>query len=127
MKSAFCDFWPDIDSRAVASQARWQGVFAAALSCVVTVVLSALGSSGYSAWCLVDAGLFALVAWMIWTGSFAWSVIGLMAFVGERVYNVWSGARAPMYAWIVAAGLVVCYVNAIRATWWLRRHKEDAA
>lgn len=127
-KSAFWKFWPEIDSRASAIQTTRQGVFAASLSCAVTAIFSALSIGGYSLFNLADATIFAVVAWRIYRQSLLWSIFGLVLFLGERVDGISTGTiKFNVEGWIFAAALVMCYLNSIRATWFLRKNKEPLA
>jgi hypothetical protein len=123
--SAFWNLLPEIDSRTSAIQTTRQGVFAAALTGVVTVVFSALSIGSYNIFNLLDAFIFGIVAWRIFRLSLPWSVFGLVLFLGERIDGIARGGiKINVVGWIVAAALVMCYVNSIRATWFLRKNKE---
>jgi signal transduction histidine kinase len=124
--SAIWELIPEINSRESAIQVTYQGVLAAVFSCVITVILAVLSLFGFNPWCLVDAIIFAVVAWRIYRLSFSWSVIGLVLFIIEKVYQLFSSTivHPNIFGWIIAAVCVMCYVNSIRATWFLRKNNE---
>jgi hypothetical protein len=125
-KSAFWKLIPEIDGRESAIQVTRQGVVAAAFSCIVTLVFSAFSFGGFNPYNLLDAAIFFVVAWRIYRLSLAWSVIGLVFFLIEKFDQLFNSARGKpnIIGWIIAAALVMCYVNSIRATWFLRKNKE---
>ena len=124
--NAFWEIIPEINSRESAIQVTRQGVVAAAFTCVTTVIVGLLSILGFSPYSLVDAIIFAIVAWRIYRLSFSWSVIGLVLFIIEKGAQLFSSTTVHpnMFGWIIAAVLVMCYVNSIRATWFLRKNKE---
>ena len=125
-KSAFWELIPEINSRESAIQVTRQGVLAAVFTCVTTVIVGVLSLLGFNPYSLVDAIIFAVVAWRIYRLSFSWSVIGLVLFTIEKVDQLFKSAivHPNIFGWIVAAVLAMCYVNSIRATWYLRKNKE---
>jgi hypothetical protein len=128
-KSAFWELIPEINSRESAIQVTRQGVLAAVFTCVTTVIVGVLSILGFTPYSLVDAIIIAVVAWRIYRLSFSWSVIGLVIFIIEKVAQLFSSTTAHpnIIGWIVALALVMCYVNSIRATWFLRKNKEPIA
>ena len=125
-KSAFWDLLPEIDSRVSAIQVTRQGVLAAALSCAITAVVSILSVGGFNPYNLLDAVIFCVVAWRIYRLSLTWSVFGLIWFLIEKIYQLVDNTRTRpnVFGWIIAAAFVMCYVNSIRATWFLRKNKK---
>ena len=123
-ESAFWNLWPEMESRASAIQVTRQGVLAAALSSALTALISALSVGGYTLYNFLDAFIFAIVAWRIYRLSFSWSIFGLVFFLVERIDGVMRGTiKINLVGWIMAAALVMCYVNSIRSTWFLRKNK----
>jgi hypothetical protein len=124
-ESAFWNLWPEMESRVSAIQVTRQGVLAAALSCSLTALVSALSVGGYTLYNFLDALIFAIVAWRIYRLSFSWSIFGFVFFLVERIDGVMRGTiKINLVGWIIAAAFVMCYVNSIRATWFLRKNKE---
>ncbi|MGA3135497.1 MAG: hypothetical protein ABSC88_05835 [Terracidiphilus sp.] len=125
-KSAFWNLLPEIDSRVSAIQVTRQGVLAAALSCAITAVFSVLSAGGFNPHNLLDAVIFCVVAWRIYRLSLLWSIFGLIWFLIEKIYQLVDSTRTRpnVLGWIIAAAFVMCYVNSIRATWFLRKNKE---
>jgi hypothetical protein len=125
-KSAVWELIPEINSRESAIQVTRQGVLAAGLSCTLTLVFSVLSFGGFNPYNLLDAVIFLVVAWRIYRLSFSWSVVGLIFFVIEKVDQLFRSTilHPNIFGWIIAAVFVMCYVNSIRATWFLRKNKE---
>ncbi|MGP8175059.1 MAG: hypothetical protein ACLP7O_11005 [Terracidiphilus sp.] len=125
-KSAFWELIPEITSRESAIQVTRQGVLAAALSCAITAVFSVLSAGGFNPHNLLDAVVFLVVAWRIYRLSLSWSIFGLIWFLIEKIDQLFDNTRIGpnVFGWIIAAAFVMCYVNSIRATWFLRKNKE---
>jgi len=123
--NAFWNLWPQIESRGGAIQVTRQGVVAASLSCGLTTIAAVLSLMGFSPFQLLDAAIFAVIAWRIYRLSFSWSIFGLTWFLIEKADQVRTGTpKISIIGWLVAAAFVMCYVNSIRATYFLRRNKE---
>jgi hypothetical protein len=125
-KSVFWELIPEISSRESAIQVTRQGVLAAAVSSTLTAIVSILSVGGFNPYNLIDAVVFMVVAWRIYRQSFSWSIVGLVIFIIEKVDQLFSSTivHSNIVGWIVTAVFVMCYVNSIRATWYLRKNKE---
>ena len=64
----------------------------------------------YDAWILVDAILFAVIAWRLWRKSRAWAVVGLAFMVLENVDKLKS---APSTFGVITIILSLAIVNAV--------------
>ena len=77
---------------------------------------------GFDPSALVDAALFAIVAWGLWKKSRAAAVSGLLLYAIERLY-MWStvGMQNP----IVPVLLTLMFINGVRGTFaWKRLARE---
>src|SRR5438046_10176292 len=93
-------WWPSVETEVEAKGAAHQGAGAAVFVASVTALFSVLAMfdirilPGFSPLSLVDAGLFAIVAWRIYRMSRAWALVGLLeigrASCRERV-ELWGG------------------------------------
>jgi hypothetical protein len=69
----------------------WSCVFVAAASGAIGILaLFHIRVSGFDAWILIDASLFAVVAWRIWKMSRLWSALGL-AYYATATYDKLAG------------------------------------
>ncbi len=130
-RGSFWKFWPRMDSRTSAIQSMGQGTFAAGFSCVATAIFAITSIvlkhpiAGIDGLGLVDSAMFAFIAWRISRLSLTWSVLGLLIYAGEQLGMMISnpamkGYRNPVMFII----LLLCYVNAIRGAWFLRKNPE---
>jgi predicted Zn finger-like uncharacterized protein len=121
-------FWPVVDSPEKAIKLMHGGAFAAALGCALTTAFSVaaifLGHSvlGLDSWGLVDAALFAVIAWRIYRLSLPWAITGLVVFTVERLYTFVSDPRMGA-GLIVAFFFFLAYLHSIRAGLYLRNTK----
>lgn len=124
-------WWPDLFDDDSAGKANRQGLYAALFCCGVTVIFSVLGHFGYlkgsgsdvdfSA--LGDAGLFALIAVGIWRRSRVAAVFGLLLYLFETVFRwIALGPKNPLPAFIIT----LCFVNSVRATFWLHKNRIES-
>lgn len=115
-------WWPSIETELEAKGAARQGAGAAGFLAGVTTLSSILaifdirvlpGSSPLS---LLDAGLFAIVAWRIYRMSRAWALVGLLLYVYELAYSVYLHGTKVTASLFVGAILLVGFVNGVRGT-----------
>lgn len=130
-KVSFWKFWPRMDSRTSAIQSMWQGTFAAGFSCVLTAIFAIASialkhpNAGIDGFALGDSAIFAFIAWRIFRLSLIWSVLGLLIFVAGHLRMMLTNQAMKGYdSLVVFALLVLCYVNAIRGAWFLRKNPE---
>jgi hypothetical protein len=118
-------WWPSVDDLEGAKEAAHQGAGAAVFVAVATALVSVLTIVGIrilpfiSPYSLVDAGLFAIVAWRIFKLSRAWAVVGLLLFVAERADAL--RYRSTGASLILAIFLVLAFVNGVRGTFAYRK------
>lgn len=115
-------WWPSIETELEAKRAAYQGAGAAVLLAGVTTLRSILaifdiqGLPGSSPLSLIDAGLFAIVAWRIYRMSRAWALAGLLLYVYELTYSVYLHGTKATASWFGGAILLVGFVNGARGT-----------
>jgi hypothetical protein len=123
-------WWPSVSDAAGAKKAAHEGAGSAVfIACVTTLfsVLSIFGIqilSGFSPYSLIDAGLFALVAWRIYKMSRAWAVVGLLLYIYERIYSFYlrgSSGSVGLVGVLVGAMLLLGFVHGIRGTFAYQR------
>ena len=117
-------WWPSVTDKEEAKRTAQQGAGAAVFVTAVTTLLAVLAIfgvqigarilPGFSALSLIDAGLFAIVAWRIYRMSRAWAVVGLLLYVVERVYAV--SVRGSTAGIVVGVVLLLGFVNGVRGT-----------
>lgn len=84
-------FWPPVDSLNAAKEAAKQGAIAAAIVAVITAIAAILSLFGWeitSLWALVDAGLFALIAFGIYKMSRLAAVFGLLLYLWGQLSQI---------------------------------------
>ena len=79
-------FWPTLVDSDTAKKASRQGFYASIFCVLATVIISVLGSAGiqlfdFNLWALVDATLFAIIAWRLYKMSRAASIAGLILYL----------------------------------------------
>jgi hypothetical protein len=120
--------WPEIidedSARSAAHMAGgWAGVIAG-LTTLLAVISMAGGTSvmGIGPWSLVDAALFAVVAWRTWCGSRAFAVAGLSLYALEVLYNV---LAHPPGVGILTIIIMLALMNGVRGTFGLHKFEES--
>lgn len=119
--------WPEItDEDSARSASHVAGGWAAFVAGLTTLL--AVGSivtsgpvMGITGSSLVDAGLFAAVAWRTWVGSRAWAVTGLALYSLEIVWNV---VTHPPGIGIFTILVLIGLVNGVRGTFKLHQYEE---
>jgi hypothetical protein len=99
------------------------GAFAAVVVAVVTAGISAWSSKPSI---LLDAALFGVIAWRVNRMSRAWSVIGLVAFVLEKVNQFAFSHLVPTgpSGWIIAFLLTCGFIAGVRGTFAAHKFQE---
>jgi hypothetical protein len=115
-------WWPEVDSSDGAKGAAHQGAGSAVIVAGVTTLFSVLAIfgvqilPGFSPASLIDAGLFAIVAWRIYKMSRIWAVLGLVFFVGERVYSLYLRGLTGAGGLVVGVILLFGFISGVRGT-----------
>jgi len=125
-------FWPSVDTVDDANWAIRQAMIAAIAVAVLTFIVSALAIAGVSfvktfgvdGWSMIDAGLFAVVAFFLHRKSRIAAWAGLALYVGERVFQ-WAtvGPKGP----VMAVVFVLAFIGGVRGTQALSRDQRRAS
>jgi hypothetical protein len=67
---------------------------------------------------LIDAALFAVVAWRVWNGSRAWAITGLVLYSAEVLMNI---VTRPPGVGILTVIVYLALINGIRGTFGLHK------
>lgn len=117
-KNRFDWIWPAIIDIETSKKASRQGFWAAAYCSGATVLLVILNQLNIqildlSLWALLDASIFALIAWGIDRMSRTASVFGIALYIFERI-DMWSqyGPKNPVMAIIIT----LMFIHSIRGT-----------
>ena len=110
--------WPEISDKASARKAVkegfWGAIFVVACDVAIAIYTLSVGAKfagHYDAWVLVDAALFAIIAWRIWRNSRAWAVVGLILMLLEIEDKL---RNASSTFGLVTVLLLLAFVNAVR-------------
>jgi hypothetical protein len=122
-ESRWKGLWPDLDDMDSAKAASRQGMWAALFITVVTSVAAWFRILGVDRGALLDAGVFALVAFgMFWVSRFA-ATAGLVLFVLERIAMLVMGQGA---GGIVGIFLLLAFCNGVRGAFAYHRLRKQA-
>jgi hypothetical protein len=119
--------WPEIidedSARDAAHKAGGWAAFVAGLTALLAVISMTSGVSvmGVNSWSLIDAALFAAVAWRTWCGSRAWAVAGLGIYCLGVLYRV---ATHPPGIGIPTIIIILALINGVRGTFGLHKFIE---
>ncbi|MBD2328726.1 hypothetical protein [Alkalinema sp. FACHB-956] len=126
------NFFPPIvtlgDAQAVAQQGTWAACFVMGMTTIVAIA-SMFGllpaTFPVNAWALIDAALFAGIAWGIYQMSRVAALAGLIIYCIERVYmQIALGPKVG--AGIIVTMLLICaFINAVRGTFAYHRLKQE--
>jgi hypothetical protein len=123
-------YWAEIKDASTAKDAVHRAAGVSALIAAITALLAILSLVykkpilGLDGLALVDAGLFAIVAWRIHKISRTWAVIGLMLYlleVGERLVNHPSGA----VGFFLTIIFILAFIGGIRGAFAFHRYNRQ--
>lgn len=124
-------FWPTVDSQPKAVDAMHLAAYVAALGALATAAISVqalyvghpvLGMRGSG---LIDAALFAIIAWRIYRLSLPWSIAGLVIYTFERLFTI---THFLSFGSIIFTILFFpYYLTAVRAALYLREAKTPVS
>lgn len=124
-------YWPAITDGKTARDATMQGVGAAVFVASVTGLISILSIVlkhpvlGIDALGLVDAGLFAVIAWRIFRMSRSWALVGLLLYVGEAATRVKNGFVSIPGLFVVFI-LIAGFSNGVGGVFGFHRFEKSA-
>ena len=119
--------WPEIidedSARDAAHKAGgWAGVVAGLTTLFAIIsILGGVSVLGIRAWSLLDAALFAVVAWRVWAGSRAWAITGLSLYCLEVLYGM---VTHPPGIGVLTVIIVLALINGVRGTFGLHKFQE---
>jgi len=119
--------WPEIIDENSARDAAhmaggWAGVVAGLTTLFAIIsIFGGISGMGIRAWSLLDAALFAVVAWRIWCGSRAFAVAGLALYGLEVLYGV---VTHPPGIGILTVIIMLALINGVRGTFGLHKFEE---
>lgn len=123
--------WPVVTNEEEAKKAAKRGAYAATLVAVLTaaVALIAIGAKGpimgMDGWAMLDALLFALIAWKIFKLSFPWAIVGLLLYLAEVSWR-WSKVGIPNGGGVVIQGLIImALITSVRGTLFLSKDRKS--
>ena len=121
--------WPVVTNENEAKDAAKTGVFAALFVTLCTggvaIVAISTGRSyaGIDGYGLVDASLFALIAWRLFRYSFAWAVFGLMMMFAELCWKLSNSTKSVN---VITFLIILWLVASVRGTYFLRNTRKVA-
>lgn len=117
--------WPVITNENEAQKAAKSGAYGAVFIAVCTCALSLIGIAtkepflGMDGWGMVDAFLFAVIAWRMFRYSFPWAVFGLLLYSAE-IFWKWKN-DAPKGNLVVTVLIVLSLIAGVRGTAFLNK------
>jgi hypothetical protein len=120
--------WPKIKDATSAEDATKPAVAASAFVAAVSALLASLSLMqhkpvlGFSGESLVDAAVFVVIAWRTRKMSRLWSILGLVLYLAEVIFNVVDSPNASFS--VLAVIFILAYVGAIRGTFAYHRYRE---
>lgn len=129
-------FWPSVASLESATRASREGFYATTIVALLTLILvsfSVLGYPlfGFNPWSLLDASIFAVLAWGIYRLSRVASTLSIVFFIVEQVYS-WTTLASSSFPGFIGRALTtsvlsLMFVNGARGTFAYQRHQKVAA
>jgi hypothetical protein len=119
--------WPAITSEEEAKKAARSGVYAAGYVAIITGLIAIIAIVlrekvlGMDGWAMVDALLFAFLAWRIFKHSLGWAIAGTMIYFGEICWR-WSTTGVPKPMSVLTTGLIVlAFISGVRGVAFLNK------
>lgn len=115
-KNPMSGFWPAVNTLEAAKNTAKQGAVSAAIVAVITgimAILSLFGVDTVSIWALVDAGLFALIAFGIYKMSRIAAILGLLLYLWGQIGVITSTGNTNVILFIL---FVLYFIHGIRGT-----------
>jgi hypothetical protein len=121
-------YWPDLSDIDGAKDASRLGMWCAIIVCAMTALFALLALAGtrvmgIDPWALIDAAIFAAIAFGIHKYSRFAAVAGFALFLIEKIYQVIQ--QGPLGAGVLGIIFLIGFLNAVRGTF--AYHKLVAA
>jgi hypothetical protein len=121
-------YWQTIEDESSAEHATKAAVGVSGFIAAVTALFAILSIVyhkpifGLDGWGLVDALIFALIAWRISKVSRAWAVVGLLIYLLEVGYKLATNPSGALG--VLTIIFILTYINAIRGTFAYHRYRN---
>jgi hypothetical protein len=121
-------YWPTIEDPSSAEQATKAAVGVSGFVAALTALLAVLSIFyhkpifGIDGWGLIDAVIFALIAWRISKLSRTWAVVGLLMYLLEVGYKLATNPTGALG--VLTIIFILTYINAIRGVFAYRRYRK---
>jgi Zn-dependent protease len=121
-------YWPTIEDESSAEHATKAAVGVSGFIAAVTALIAVLSIfyhkpiAGLDGSSLIDAAIFALIAWRISKVSRAWAVVGLLMYLLEVGYKLVTNPSGALG--VLTIIFVLTYINAIRGAFAYHRYRK---
>ena len=121
-------YWQTIEDESSAEHAPKAAVGVSGFIAAVTALFAILSIVyhkpifGLDGWGLVDALIFALIAWRISKMSRAWAVVGLLMYLLEVGYKLATNPSGALG--VLTIIFILTYINAIRGAFAYHRYRK---
>lgn len=127
--------WPNVDTlenaKKAAHEAAGVAIFIAAVNAIVAVlILFEVKLLNGDWWAFLISGvLAACIAWRMWKLSRAWAIVGLVWWLSEIAFTVYSGLRDSKYPQgaHMKIILLVGFIHGVRGTFAYHRLSREAS
>lgn len=118
--------WPSLGNTEQAKKACREGFFAAVIVASLTTLVAISGALGFNLWSLVDAGIFAVLAWGIYKLSRTATLAGIVFFLIEKANDFMNGTLTFGSA-LTAGVLLLMFTNGARGAVAYHRIQKGSA
>jgi len=121
-------YWPTIEDDSSAEHATKAAVGVSGFIACVTALVAVLSIVyhkpiiGLDGWGLVDAVIFAVIAWRISKVSRAWAIVGLLMYLLEVGYKLATNPSGALG--ILTIIFILAYISAIRGAFAYHRYRK---
>jgi hypothetical protein len=121
-------YWPTIEDESSAKHATRAAVGVSGFIAAVTALAAVLSivyrkpMLGLDGWGLVDAVIFALIAWRISKVSRVWAIVGLLMYLVEVGYKLATNPSGALGVLTIIS--ILAYINAIRGAFAYHRYRK---
>ncbi len=121
-------YWPTIEDESSAEHATKAAAGVSGFIAAITALLAVLSMVyhkpilGLDGLGLIDAAIFALIAWRISKASRTWAVVGLLMYLVEVGYKLATNPSGALG--ILTIIFILTYINAIRGAFAYHRYRK---